>query len=209
MNSKKPMTRVVRLSEAARRLGVTTQTLRDWDRLGKIETVRTKGNQRRIPVSEIERVLGSEIERNVMLVYARCSTHKQTDNLERQIGRLLEYAATLPYKVELYKDIGSGLNENRSQFKKLLKRLGEPDVYGVLVEYKDRICRYGFQTFKSYCDVIGVSVEVMLDNEPKEFEQEFAEDVIAIVTSFSARLYGRRGGRKKGAKKPRNTVTTK
>jgi len=150
-----------------------------------------------VPVSEIERLLGKDTERETVLVYARCSTQKQIDNLERQVGRLLEYASSKGYKTELYKDIGSGLNENRKSFRKLLKRLGGSDVEAVLVEYKDRICRYGFETFKAYCETLGVSVIVLFDNEPKEFEQEFAEDVIALVTSFSARLYGRRGGRKK------------
>jgi putative resolvase len=178
-------------------LGVTTQTLRDWTNKGKLKEVRTEGNQRRIPVSEINRLTGSsQVQREIVLVYTRCSTQKQTENLERQVGRLLEYASTHKLKTELFKDIGSGLNENRKSFKKLLKRLADPDVHSVLIEYKDRICRYGFETFKSYCNILGVEVITLCDTEPKEFEQEFAEDVIALVTSFSARLYGRRGGRK-------------
>jgi len=187
----------VRLFRASELLGVSTQTIRNWANSGKLRTIRTEGNQRRVPVSEIERLLGKDTERETVLVYARCSTQKQIDNLERQVGRLLEYASSKGYKTELYKDIGSGLNENRKSFRKLLKRLGGSDVEAVLVEYKDRICRYGFETFKAYCETLGVSVIVLFDNEPKEFEQEFAEDVIALVTSFSARLYGRRGDRKK------------
>lgn len=186
------------LSEAAELLGVSTQTLRTWSNEGKMKSVRTNGNHRRIPISEVDRLLGGDsITRNVVLAYARCSTQKQSDNLERQVGRLLEYACSKGFKVELYKDIGSGLNENRKGFKKLLKRLGDADVKSVLVEYKDRICRYGFETFKVYCETHGVDVIVICDSEPKEFEQEFAEDIIALVTSFSARLYGRRGGGKK------------
>jgi predicted site-specific integrase-resolvase len=50
------------------------------------------------------------------------------------------------------------------------------------------------------CETLGVEVVVLCDNEPKKFEEEFAEDVIVLVTSFSARLYGRRGGRKKKEK---------
>jgi len=166
--------------------------------MGKLKDVRTEGNQRRIPVSEVERLIGRDaVSRDIVLTYARCSTQKQSENLERQVGRLLEYACTAGFKTELYKDIGSGLNENRKAFKKLLRRLGDPDVNAVLIEYKDRICRYGFETFRAYCETLGVSVIVLCDDEPREFEQEFAEDVVALVTSFSARLYGRRGGRKK------------
>lgn len=198
MSSRKYTEKHLRLSEAAELLGVSTQTLRTWTNNGKLKEVRTEGNQRRIPVSEVERLIGKDaVSCDVVLVYARCSTQKQSENLERQVGRLLEHACNEGLKTELYKDIGSGLNENRKSFKKLLKRLGDPDVKSVLVEYKDRICRYGFETFRAYCETLGVEVLVLCDDEPKEFEQEFAEDVIALVTSFSARLYGRRGGRKK------------
>jgi len=198
-NSKNITTTLLRLSEAAKRLGVTTQTLRDWDNSGKIKTVRTTGNQRRVLLSEVERLSGSAI-RNTVLVYARCSTHKQSDNLERQVGRLLEYANSTSMSPELYKDIGSGLNENRKRFKKLLKRIPDKDIACVLVEYKDRLSRYGFDTFKSYCESLGVSVIVMNEDDSKEFEQEFSEDIVALVTSYSARLYGRRGGRSRAKK---------
>lgn len=174
---------------------MTTQTLRDWDRAGKIKTVRSQGNQRRVPLHEVEAILGEAV-RNVALVYARCSTQKQTENLERQVGRLLEHANSRYKKVELFKDIGSGLNENRRQFKKLLKRLADPDVAVVVVEYRDRLARYGFETFKGYCESLGVVVDVLQEKESIEFEQEFAEDVVALIASYSARLYGRRGGRK-------------
>lgn len=178
---------------------MTTQTLRDWDKAGKIKTVRSQGNQRRIPLSEVE-VMTQQAKRDVVLVYARCSTQKQTENLERQVGRLLEYANNKYQSVELFKDIGSGLNENRRQFKKLLSRIPNPDVAAVLVEYKDRLSRYGFDTFKSYCESLGVLVEVMEESDSKEFEQEFAEDIVALIASYSARLYGRRGGKARKCK---------
>jgi putative resolvase len=171
---------------------VTTQTLRDWDKAGKIKTVRSEGNQRRIPLAEVESRLET-IQRNTALVYARCSTNKQTENLERQVGRLLEYSNSKYQSVELYKDIGSGLNENRRQFKKLLQRIIDPDVLCVVVEYKDRLSRYGFDTFKGFCEGLGVTVDVLQQKDSVEFEQEFAEDIVALIASYSARLYGRRG----------------
>ena len=177
-------------------LGVTTQTLRNWNEVGKLTTVRTAGNQRRVPLAEVERIQGHQ-GRTVIIAYCRCSTHKQKDNLERQVGRVLEYCSTTGLHPELYKDIGSGLNENRRQFKRLLSRLPDQDVHTVVVEYKDRLSRYGFGTFESYCNSLGVNVEVMQGMESKEFEQEFSEDIVALIASFSARLYGRRGGRAK------------
>lgn len=149
-------------------------------------------------MSEVERLRGEkETRRTVTCVYCRCSTQKQKENLDRQVGRLLEHCVHEGWQPELFKDIGSGLNDNRREFKKLLKRIPSGDVKRVLVEYKDRLCRYGFTVFQGYCEGLGVDVVVLEDAEPKEFEQEFAQDVVALIASFSAQLYGRRGGRKK------------
>lgn len=147
-------------------------------------------------MSEIERLQGSP-KRTKLLIYARVSTHKQKDNLDRQVGRLLEHAIVLSKDFELYKDIGSGLNDNRKSFKKLLNRISEPDVLGILIEYKDRISRYGFATLETYCNNLGVSVYVMNKSESQDFEQEFSKDIVSLIASYSARLYGRRGGRAK------------
>jgi putative resolvase len=170
-----------------------------------IKTVRTQGNQRRVPLEEVERLQGVHT-RDVVLAYCRCSTTKQKENLERQVARVLEYAAGLGLQVELYKDIGSGLNENRKQFKRMCQRVADPDVCAVLVEYKDRLSRYGFETFKSYCTSLGVQVIVMEERESKEFEQEFAEDIVALIASYSARLYGRRGGRARNARRTQDSA---
>ena len=176
---------------------ISQKTLRLWDKAGKLKTVRTEGGHRRIPVTELEKYSKQENTRNVSLCYARCSTQKQQDNLERQVGRILEYCVTNGWKAELYKDIGSGLNDNRKQFKKLLKRISHDDIARVVVEYKDRIARYGFELFKSFCESYGVEIVIMKECVKKEFEEELVDDMIAIVTSFSARMYGRRGGKRK------------
>lgn len=195
------MTDLVSLSKASKILGVTTRTLVEWDNTGKMETVRTPGNHRRIPMEEIERLKGenADEQRVITLAYCRCSTEKQKENLERQVGRVLEYCLKNEWKVELFKDIGSGLNEERREFKRLLKRISSPDVKRIVVEYKDRLTRFGFETFTAYCKGFGVEVVVLEQSEVKEFEQEMAEDLVSLVTSYSARMYGRRGGRKKKA----------
>ncbi len=193
------MTDLVSLSKASQILGVTTRTLVEWDNTGKIKAVRTPGNHRRIPMEEIERLKGEDADeqRVVSLVYCRCSTDKQRENLERQVGRVLEHCLKNEWKAELFKDIGSGLNEERREFKRLLKRIPGSDVKRVVVEYKDRLTRFGFETFTAYCKGFGVEVVVLEEAEVKEFEQEMAEDLVSLVTSYSARMYGRRGGRRK------------
>lgn len=196
MSSKNTTTKQLRPSEAAQKLGITLQTLRVWDKEGKIQTTRSAGGHRRIPQSEVDRLNGSLL-RTKTLVYCRVSTRKQEDNLERQVGRLLEHSLSQGWDVELYKEIGSGLNESRKQLKKLMKRVSDPDVCRVLIEYKDRLSRFGFSLFTDHCLAFGVEVLVLEDSDDKPFEQELAEDIISLVASFSARLYGKRGGKKK------------
>lgn len=195
------MTEHVTLSAASKLLGVTVRSLRKWSDEGKLKTIRTEGGHRRVALSEIRRLQGIEQkERTVTLAYCRCSTHKQEENLERQVGRVLEHCAKQGWQVELFKEIGSGLNDNRAQFKRLLTRVADGDVAHVVVEFKDRLARFGFETFVIYCRNLGVDVVVLEDAAPKEFEQEFADDIISLVASYSGRMYGRRGGRKKKVK---------
>jgi len=181
-------------------LGVTTKTLRNWDEWGKIKTVRTSGNHRRVPIEEITRLQGKlpiEKTEGITIAYCRTSTKKQEENLERQVGRVLEYCVKNGWRTEILKDIGSGLNENRKNFKKLLKLISEGNVSRVVLEYKDRIARYGFETFRTYCESFGTEIIIMQNAEVKGFEEEMVEDIIALVTSYSAKMYGRRGGKKK------------
>jgi len=195
------MTEHVTLSAASKLLGVTVRSLRKWSDDGKLKTIRTEGGHRRVAMSEIRRLQNIEQkERTVTLVYCRCSTHKQEENLERQVGRVLEHCAKQGWQVELFKEIGSGLNDNRAQLKRLLARVAADDVARVVVEFKDRLARFGFETFVIYCRNLGVDVTVLEDSAPKEFEQEFADDIISLVASYSGRMYGWRGGRKKKVK---------
>lgn len=185
--------------QASKILGVTTQTLRNWNSVGKITTVRSVGNHRRVPKSEVQRLLHEEeIERKTTLVYARCSTQKQKENLDRQVGRLLEHCLNNKFEnVELFKEIGSGLNDNRKELNKILKRIKDNDVKRLVIEYKDRLTRYGFSLVENYCNAFGVQIACVEEKVDVPFEQELANDIVALVASYSARMYGRRGGRKK------------
>jgi putative resolvase len=194
------MTEHVAPSKASRMLGVTTKTLRQWHRDGKLSASRTPGGHRRISLEEIRRIKGEvDQDRSATLAYCRVSTAKQQENLERQVGRVLERCSREGWAAELFKDIGSGLNENRKALKRLLGRIPDRDVKRVVVEYKDRLARFGFETFVAYCQGFGVDVVVLEQAEKKEFEQELAEDMVALIASYSAKLYGRRGGRARHA----------
>ena len=194
------MGNLLRLSKVSELLGVTEKTIRVWDAEGKIKTVRTPGNQRRVPESEVARLRGEllqSVKQTKTLIYARCSTGKQHENMERQVTRLEEYCRSEGKDYEIFYEIGSALNGNLKQLKRMIKRVAVGDVKEIVVEYADRLTRFGFEYFVEYCKTCNVEIITLEKTESKAFEQELAEDMITLVTSYSARCYGRRGGRTK------------
>ena len=172
-----------RISQAARLLGVTPKTLRVWEQQDKIHPIRTPGNQRRYSQEEIDRLLGVKRPENPRcVIYARVSSHKQaTDgNLDRQRERLETYAAAQGYAVvKVFTEVASGLNEKRRKLNRLLK-------------FKDRLARFGFRYIEQYLAAFNVTIDIANGEEPKSAQQELVDDMLAIVASFSARLYGQR-----------------
>lgn len=183
--------------QAARKLGVSVKTIHRWDKAGKIKTVRTAGNQRRIPANEVRRLLGLKpVSAPRCAVYARVSSQKQAKdgNLERQKQRLLEAAAEKGYQVvAVVAEQASGLNENRRGLRRLFTLAARGEIDLVLVEFKDRLARFGFSYIERALGLAGARVEVLEDDQTKSPTEELVEDMLSIITVFSARLYGKRG----------------
>jgi putative resolvase len=185
------MEKLYTLKEAKKLLGVTTRTIQRWDKQGKIKVVRTVGGRRRIPESEIKRILGLREER-VVVGYARVSSTTQKDDLERQKQLLHNYAKDRGYdKVQILSDVGSGLNEKRKGFLKLLEMVTERKVSKVIVVYKDRLTRFSFETLRKMFQAFGTEIEV-INSEEKTPQEELVEDLITIVSHFAGKLYGMR-----------------
>lgn len=184
--------------KAAELLQVHPQTLRLWDRQGRLVPVRLPSGQRRYRLSDLRPYLGESPDREAC-VYARVSTKKQADagNLERQRLRLVEYAATAGYHAVLQaEDVASGLNPKRRGLRQVIQAAQERQFQFLLIEYPDRLARFGYEYLEDLFRVLGVSIVVTCAAEPKDAQTERVQDLLAIVTSFSARLYGARGGRK-------------
>ena len=199
----------LRIGEVAQRLAKTTTTIRRWEREGIIKALRTPTGHRLFPETEINRILGitnseaKDSERKRVALYARVSKRKQqqTGNLTRQSERLLAYAEKNNYSVQLnIKDLGSGLNEKRRGLKRVLHAIQQEEIDTILIEYKDRLARFGYQYLEQYANSYGVMIEVIEEQPKKELQVELVEDLIAIVTSFAARLYGRRSQRYRAMK---------
>ncbi|MEM3573617.1 MAG: IS607 family transposase [Nitrososphaeria archaeon] len=192
--------KLLTLSEACKRLGIHPNTLRKWDRQGKIRVVRTVGGRRRIPESEVERLMG--IVKPGMskkaVIYVRVSSHdqKQKGDLERQKQSLLNYARSKGYEViAILEDVASGLNENRKSLNKILDMVEKREVGVIIIAFKDRLTRFGFKYLERYFASHNIKIEVVNGEEPKDAYQELVEDLIALVSSFAGKLYGLRSHR--------------
>jgi len=191
--------RLLRPKEACRVLGVSYVTLRRWIKEGKIRAVQTLGGKYRVPESEVKRLLSGVETREVRaVIYARVSSSDQKKDLERQIEYLTQYCSAKGYRVvDVLSDVASGLKTNRKGLLKLFNYVVNKQVDVVVITYKDRLTRFGFEYLKYFFKQYGVRIEVVYGEEPKDAYQELVEDLIAIVTSFAGKLYGMRSHKKK------------
>lgn len=126
-------------------------------------------------------------------VYARVSSSENKDNLIRQKDRLVSYCNAKGYKVEkIVTEIGSGLNDKRLKLESLLL---DQDINLIVVEHKDRLARFGFNYLEKLLNNQGKKIEVI--NCQDSDEKELMEDFVSIITSFTARLYGKRRSKRK------------
>jgi len=172
-------------------LGLHPRTIQKWDKQGKIRVVRTPGGRRRIPESEIRRLQGEKGIRSI-IGYARVSSSTQKDDLERQVEYLRQRGVQ-----EVITDIGSGLNEKRKGFLRLLDRVLHNEVDKVVILYEDRLTRFGFDTLKRVFEAHGTTIEVLNQTDAKPPQQELVEDLITIISQFSGKLYGMRSNKQK------------
>jgi len=178
------------MKEASKLLGVTVRTIQRWDKKGKIRCVRTVGGKRRVPESEIKRILGIHEERKI-IGYARVSSHTQKDDLERQIELIKSYARERDWEIEILKDVGSGLKEDRRSFQKLLRMVMNKEISKVIIAYSDRLTRFGFKTLEEFFKSYGTEI-VVINREEKTPQEELVEDLITIISHFADKLYGMR-----------------
>ena len=172
-------------------LGLHPRTIQKWDKQGKIRVVRTPGGRRRIPESEIRRLQGEKGIRSV-IGYARVSSSTQKDDLERQVEYLRQRGVQ-----EVITDIGSGLNEKRKGFLRLLDRVLHNEVDKVVILYEDRLTRFGFEALKKVFEGHGTTIEVLNLADVKPPQQELVEDLITMISHSSGKLYGMRSSKQK------------
>ena len=190
------------IGQAAKKLGVHPNRLRAWEKQGLLIPVRLPSGQRRYPVDEINRILGTggvKAKPEAVVLYARVSTKKQADagNLERQMERLRQYARENGFTIKAeFMDVASGLNQKRRGLASVLKLAEQGEYKKLLIAYPDRLARFGYSYIERHLRYCGVEILSIAEKEPEDARSELMRDLLSIVTSFSARLYGARGGKK-------------
>lgn len=179
----------MKLSEWARKQGVSYVSAHKWFKAGKLPVKATQLASGTILIAdEVHQV--EQVEK--VCIYGRVSSSVKKDDLERQVERCLAFAAARGYSVDtVYKEIASGMNDKRI---KLIKMLDSRPTK-IIVEHKDRLTRFGFNYLENLLKKLGC--EIVVINRDSEDESDLMKDFVAIITSFCCRLYGLRRGRSK------------
>ena len=185
----------MKIGEAAAILGTTPETLRAWEATGELVPARrSKAGTRYYAVADL---LGTKNESAPTLCYARVSSHDQKEDLERQHAALEAYCAAKGWRSETIKDLGSGMNYRKKGLQKLLELILRRKIRRLVITHKDRLLRFGAELVFALCEIQGVEIVIIHQGEQPCFEEELAQDVLEIITVFSARLYGARSKKHK------------
>lgn len=181
-----------KVGEFAKLLNVTVKTLQNWDKQGTLKAYRTPTNQRFYTEEQLNQVLNlsnnnQNKKQGLKIGYCRVSTHNQKNSLENQEEYLRSYTNAKGVILdEVFTDIGSGINYSRKNFNKILELVEAEEISEIYVTYKDRFVRFGFDWFNNFCEKHGAKI-IILNQPSTSPEQELAEDLLNIVTVFSAR----------------------
>ncbi len=188
------MSNLLTVKEAAELLGVTPKTIRRWEEEGKIIATRTPGGHRRFDVAGL---IANRKDDSLTVAYARVSSNDQKEDLKRQIIVLESYCAKNGWSFEVIQDLGSGLNYRKRGLIKLIKLICTNQVERLVITHKDRLARFGAELLFTLCEIFGTEVIIINRTEDSTFEEDLAQDVLEIITVFSARLYGSRSHKNK------------
>lgn len=181
------------IGKFAKSLGVSIQTLRNWDKEGKLKPTYVTENGYRYYsedlLNKFRNIKNVNKIKKKNILYARVSAKDQKDDLNRQIDNLKQYAYSKGYSFEIITDIGSGINYKKEGLLKMINLVECGEVDRIIVLYKDRLIRFGYDLIEYICKLNDTKIEIV-DNSTVSKEQELTEDLIQIITVFANRLYG-------------------
>ena len=188
------------IGKFSKETGISISTLRRWDKENIYKpTFVTEGGTRYYSEDQLNTIIygSSEINKSKKIIgYCRVSSQKQKDDLERQVDNVKTYMLAKGYSFEIITDIGSGINYNKKGLNKLLDMVSNNQVDKIVIMYKDRLVRFGYELLENICMKHNTTIEI-IDNTERTEEQELVEDLIQIITLFSCRLQGKRAHKSK------------
>lgn len=191
------MSKYYSIHEFSKIIGVSAQTLRNWDLNGKLHPHHTTiSGYRYYSTDQLNQVMSVKRPDRITVGYCRVSSRKQQDDLERQIDNVKTYLMAKGQPFEIISDIGSGINYKKRGLQELIKRISQNKVEKVVVLYKDRLLRFGFELIEYVASLYNCEIEI-IDNTEKTEQQELVEDLVQIITVFSCKLQGKRANKAK------------
>jgi predicted site-specific integrase-resolvase len=171
-------------------LGICRKTLQNWANDGKIDYIRTEGNWRKYNLDKY--LNDNDLLPKLKVCYCRVSSYDQKEDLSRQIKFLKKKYP----KHQVITDIGSGINFKRKGLLKLLNLAIENKLDEVVITYKDRLCRIGYDLIEHILKIYSNTKIIFENIENKSSQQQITEDLIEIITVYSSKLYGSRSYKK-------------
>ncbi|MHC6160064.1 IS607 family transposase [Lactobacillus delbrueckii subsp. lactis] len=191
------MSEYMSISKAAEYLNVAKSTLRNWEAEGLITPLRTASNQRRYTKEMLDEVLQGNVKaakpkKLLTIGYCRVSSSHQKEDLQRQKDVVSRYCEVNGYQFKIIQDVGSGLNYKKKGLTELINMICNKQCERVVVNYQDRLVRFGFEVIETICQANDVELVVINQTDNVAPNSELVEDVLSIITAFSAKLYGKR-----------------
>lgn len=211
--------RTYKTGEVAEILHLHYQTVIKYDRAGILQFHRNEHNRRVMfredllnYLEEKQLLVHDEAGQKRDIIYCRVSSDEQKakGDLDRQVVRVMEYAE--PFFLQnplVLKEVGSGLNDNRKQLQKLIGMVLHGEASRIFISYRDRLTRFGYHYLETICRECGVEIHVMSEEEvDQSAQEELVEDMIALIASFSGKLYGMQSKSKKEIRKQLEKIPT-
>jgi predicted site-specific integrase-resolvase len=178
---------LVKLADWARAHGIDYKTAYRGFRVGILPIPSIQ-----LPTGTILVTPEAEASSTGVALYGRVSSSGQRKDLDRQMARLVEYASAKKLPVtKAVREIGSGLNGRR---KKLMSLLKDAKTGTIIVEHRDRLARFGVELVEAALAAVGRRIEVV---DAKEMKDDLVRDMVDVLTSMCARLYGKRSAKRR------------
>ena len=184
----------MKIKEVKKILGVTNRTISNYIKQGKIKYEKINDKHYIYNDEDVYKLVNIKFPNKKVVTYARVSLNKQKNDLISQNQRLYNFAINNGYIIhKQYSDIKSGMNfNNRKDFNILIQEISKNKIKTIIVENKDRLCRFGFELFETFCKQFNTNIIVVSNEDNKSYEKELNDDLISIIHYFLMKSYSNR-----------------